>query len=255
MSLPIRQGKLFPSAQPPSKKFGKHCATIKYRFSLAPLFIAHTYRQDSWADWSKGETTVVGLKGKIARFNVDLHQREQEEIVRGLDSKVMKTVIHKTFYQAEVDCDGVDLRVISACFKEPEKQLIIPEDTELDIDEPPPSTQDYTVVDADLEWIDTDDFVDAIYSIPDPNPQVRILPFIVCPRFTYYRQKDARSKDAAEAENEERTPASLPKTKFGSEPSHTCLMGAATGPFPPLVVPQVVNDPFGAFSRHAHRPD
>ena len=151
MSLPIRQGKLFPSAQPPSKKFGKHCATIKYRFSLAPLFIAHTYRQESWADWSKGETIVVGLKGKVARFKVDLHQRAQEEVVRGLDGKEMKTVIHKTFSHAEVDCDGVDLRVISACFKEPEKQLVVPEDTELDDDEPPPSTHDYTVVDADLE--------------------------------------------------------------------------------------------------------
>ena len=31
MSLPIRQGKLFPNSPPPSKKFGKSLATIKVR--------------------------------------------------------------------------------------------------------------------------------------------------------------------------------------------------------------------------------
>ena len=229
MSIPIRQGKLFPSALPPAKKFGKHCATIKYRFSLAPLFISHTYRQDSWAEWARGETTVVGLKGKIARFNVDLHQREQEETVKKLESTVTKTISRKVFYSAEVDCEGVDLRVISALFKEPEKQSVAPEDSELDEDEgptPSSSRQKFTLADEDLEWIDMDDFVDAIYTIPDDNPSLRVFPFINCPRFTYYRKIDAEKKDdSVENDGSE----VLAKTKFGIEPSHTCLMGCAKG--------------------------
>lgn len=225
MSLPIRQGKLFPSAQPSTKKFGKHCATIKYRFSLAPLFISHSYKQESWSDWANGETTVVALKGKIGRFNVDIHQREQEEVVRRSNSNQTRTIMRKIFCQAEVDCDGVDLRVISATFKEPEKSVIIPEDDESLDQHARPSKRDHSVADEDLEWIDLDDFVDAVYTIPDQNPQIQVLPFIKCPRFTYYRQIDVVAKGGAEGPET----ILVPKSKFGTEASHTCLMGCATG--------------------------
>ncbi|KAK4703534.1 hypothetical protein P7C70_g2687, partial [Phenoliferia sp. Uapishka_3] len=235
MSLPIRQGKLFPSAQPPSKKFGKHCATIKYRFSLAPLFIAHTYRQELMADWENGETTMVGLKGKIGRFNVDLHQREQEQVVQKPNSKETKVVLRKSFYQAEVDLDGVDLRVLSACFKEPEKEYFSPEDAEEDEDVLP-ANDDYSVAEEDFEWIDLDDYVDAAYTIPDRNPRLRVIPFTVCPRFTYYRQTDTTAKDPSKSSTEtpsgdnDTSTAALKqsRSKFGHEPSHTCLMGCAT---------------------------
>ncbi|KAI5479861.1 hypothetical protein MNV49_002419 [Pseudohyphozyma bogoriensis] len=227
MSLPIRQGKLFPSAQAPSKKFGKHCATIKYRFSLAPLFISHTYRQETWKEWANGETTVVGLKGKIGRFNVDLHQREQEETVKKPGSNESKTILHKSFYRAEVDCDGVDLRVLSAKFREVEKQMVVPEDAdESEFDEALPANEDYTVADEDLDWVDLDDYVDAIYTIADRSPKLRVLPFMVCPRFTYYRHTDVQQQPETDDEGAPRQEVST--SKFGTEPSHTCLMGCAT---------------------------
>lgn len=234
MSLPIRQGKLFPSAPPPSKKFGKHCATIKYRFSLAPLFIAHTYRQESLGDWGQGETMMVGLKGKIGRFNVDMHQREQEQVIRKPNSTETKTVLRKSFYQAEVDLDGVDLRLLSAIFKEPEKEFFAPEDPGEDEDVLP-ADEDYSVADEDLEWIDLDDFVDAAYTIPDKNPRLRVIPFTVCPRFTYYRQTDTAPRDDGKGESDSDGCATLEhsQSKFGHEPSHTCLMGSSTGE-PPL---------------------
>ncbi|KAM0751839.1 hypothetical protein T439DRAFT_325030 [Meredithblackwellia eburnea MCA 4105] len=230
MSLPIRQGKLFPSAQPPSKKFGKHCATIKYRFSLAPLFIAHTYRQESEAEWTRGETTMVGLKGKIGRFNVDLHQREQEEVIMKPNSTETKTVLRKAFYRAEVDLDGVDLRVLSGLFKEPEKQAILPEEKDKDDDNDLPSKDEYVLADEDLEWVDLDDFVDAEYLIPDRNPELRVIPFTVCPRFTYYRRTEARNEGPADVDeygDEYRRP-DVGNSKFGNESSHTCLMGCAS---------------------------
>lgn len=254
MSLPIRRGKLFPSAVPPSKKFGKHCATIKYRFSLAPLFISHTYRQDLWEEWDKGETSCIGVKGKIGRFNVDLHQREQEMPVVNPDTGERKTVMHKAFYMAEIDLDSVDLRALTALFKEPEKAIVVPGDGEENGNDSELPSADYYVRGQDEnDWFDLDDFVDALYTIDDPEPQMRVLPFIVSPRFTYYRHVDAASKVGAsdpmdrsasqggkeskagrEHSADSHEPATgegsdRAKTKFGQEPSHTCLMGCSTG--------------------------
>ncbi|GAA5830097.1 hypothetical protein JCM11251_006874 [Rhodosporidiobolus azoricus] len=232
MSLPIRQGRLFPSAQAPSKKFGKHCATIKYRFSLAPLFIAHTYRQADWKDWGRGETTVLGLKGKIGRFNVDLHQREQEMSIRRPEMSESKTVKHKAFYMAEIDMDSVDLRTITALFQEPEKAYAAPVDVDPEeASTPGPSFDSFHVSDEDVEWINLNDFNDADYTMADRRPQLRLLPLMTCPRFTYYRHTDAapahedddRSSDHFDLMARERG-----KTKFGHEPSHTCLMGCST---------------------------
>ncbi|GJN94531.1 hypothetical protein Rhopal_007614-T1 [Rhodotorula paludigena] len=234
MSLPIRQGKLFPRAQAPSPKFGRHTATIKYRFSLAPLFIAHTYRQDTWAEWSRGETTVLGMKGKIGRFNVDLHQRTQEMVIRRDEMSESKTVKHKAFYMAEVDMDVLDLRCISALFQEPIKAQVAPADADADEEaNPPPVYESYGASSEDQAWIDYNDFHDAIYTMPlEEEPAIRILPFMVCPRFTYYRHKDAApTKDADDEvppEDERSTPPERPKSKFGNELSHICLMGCAT---------------------------
>lgn len=233
MSLPIRQGKLFPSALPPTKKFGKHCATIKYRFSLAPLFLSHTYKQESWEEWANGQTSLLGVKGKVARFRVDLHQREQEDVIRRPNSTESKTILHKAFSRAYVDCEGVDLRVISAIFQEPEKRETIPTNLDIDFDDIPLPRKNHSIADDELDWVDLDDFVDAVYTIPDRNPQLQVLPFLVCPRFTYRRQTDG--KGAAFGQNEPSEDdagipqVSGPKSKFGKEPSHTCLMGSAEG--------------------------
>ncbi|SCZ97917.1 BZ3500_MvSof-1268-A1-R1_Chr3-3g06455 [Microbotryum saponariae] len=254
MSLPIRQGKLFPSSQAPSKKFGKHCATIKYRFSLAPLFISHTYRQDAPEEWAKGETTALGIKAKIGRFNVDLHQREQESLVTHSDTMVTKQVIHKAFYLAEVDLDDVDLRAISATFSEPEKAQLAPLEEMNEGEQELPPLPLPNISDEDLAWVDRDDYVDISYSFEDEAPRVRMFPFITCPRLTYDRQVDVARWTPEEAEEEqrrhdqeghksgagdharsqtlesthdERSEQAYPKSKFGREPSHTCLVGQA----------------------------
>jgi len=240
MSLPVRQGRLFPSVQAPSPKFGRHTATIKYRFSLAPLFISHTYRQETWADWERGETTVLGMKGKIGRFNVDLHQRTQEMVIRRPEMSESKTVKHKAFYMAEIDLDGLDLRTITAIFSEPLKADVAPADANADDEAstPIPSyDDDYTVRPEDREWVNLNDFHDSMYTMPvddgHDEPRLRIMPFMVCPRFTYYRHKDSAPTKDGDDESadglEASTPPEKPKTKFGSEFSHTCLMGRATG--------------------------
>ncbi|BGP27835.1 hypothetical protein Rt10032_c13g5178 [Rhodotorula toruloides] len=235
MSLPIRQGKLFPSAQAPSPKFGRHTATIKYRFSLAPLFISHTYRQDNWQDWARGETTVLGIKAKVGRFNVDLHQRAQEMVIRRPEMSETKTVTHKVFYMAEVDLDSLDLRTITAIFREPEKAELAPPDIDPEDDVSPARTyDDFLLSEDDQDWVNLNDYHDSIYTMPvEEEPRMRIMPFIICPRFTYYRHKYATlSKDWTEenglSNGDADVPTEKPKTKFGDEKSHTCLMGCAT---------------------------
>ncbi|GAA99613.1 uncharacterized protein L969DRAFT_94065 [Mixia osmundae IAM 14324] len=251
MSLPIRQGKLFPTAAEPSKKFGKHCATIKYRFSFAPIFIAHTYRQEPWAEWSKGQTTILGVKGKIGRFNADLHQREQEEKVWREDLQETRTALHKAFFQAEVDCSDVDLRAISARFDDPLKQGIVPEDASEDLEDVFKQDAGQGVDGKDRIWLDLDDFEDVNYALPpDSAPGVRLLRTLACPRLTYYRKppnaeqtqpknkqhseltadKSRTSQDtASESEDSDDRGHTLATSKFGSEPSHKCLVGRADG--------------------------
>lgn len=254
MSLPIRQGKLFPSAQAPSKKFGKHCGTIKYRFSLAPLFISHTYRQEELSEWQNGSTTILGVKGKIGRFNADLHQREQEEVIQHKLTGETKRVIHKHFNMIEMDLTGLDLRVISANFKEHEKSDLM---EQIQREHPHFTAEEGGETDAEgftedirpslseeeMDWVDLDDYRDPLCAIlDDRDPAVKILPFMASPRFTYYRDSDARyaqqdspkqtdSPTSTETSHEdEMDPAEKgrPVTKFGTESSHTCLMGCAT---------------------------
>lgn len=218
MSLPIRRGKLFPSTHPPSKKFGRHTATIKYRFELAPLWIAHTYHQDTPAEWARGLTTVLGVKGKVRRFRVDLHQRSQEEVIRKLDDS--KTVTRKAFYRAEIDCDTVDLRAVSATFREREKELIVSYEeragAHADDMFDGMAGDDGAQSSADVgEWFDLNDYTDALYAISDESPRLRVVPLMFSPRFTYRRRSTEGDK----------------RTKFGDEPSHTCLMGSAAETF------------------------
>lgn len=235
MSLPIRTGRLFPSAQAPSPKFGRHCATIKYRFSLAPLFISHTYRQSTWEEWRQGETSVLGLKGKIGRFNVDLHQRLQEMVIWRPEMSESKHVKHKVFYMAEADLDSVDLRAVMAMFDEPEKAQFAPPEA-ADAEEAAPKLlfDQYLARDDEQEWVNVDDFRDSVANWPYAGaPRVHLLPFMTCPRFTYYRHQDALTPPVDQDSPPDGTGCGTsperPKSKFGSEPSHTCLMGSATG--------------------------
>jgi hypothetical protein len=237
LSLPVRQGSLFPSATSPSKKFGRHCATLKYRFNIAPLFVAHTYTQEDLPQWRKGETWVVGIKGKIGQFHVDLHQREQDEVIRRPGTDSYKRSLHKTFYQAEVDCTEVDLRVVSARFSEPEKRYVVPGNEDNDNDDVDVTLQDDDLIGAraELDWIDHDDYVDLSTTFRDEEPVIRILPVLSSPRFTYYRQPssgdDPRSTgdDSGSQSDPEPDPNAPVITKFGDEDTHTCLIGQATG--------------------------
>ena len=234
MSLPIRQGKLFPAAQEPSPKFGAHTATIKYRFDLAPLFIAHTYRQESEEDWRKGVTTILGVKGKIGTFKVDLHQRAEELTIKRPEIGDSRTAIHKKFYLAEVHCGEVDLRVISATYVDSEKATaaVAYGYDIVDDNESSERPENRLLDDAEeREWFDQNDFVDLGPSLQYDSskaPDFVLVPLMTSPVCTYYRQSSSGRPDDSAASEEAKSQTSS-QTKFGVEASHMCLIGQAPG--------------------------
>lgn len=239
LSLPIRTGSLFPSAQAPSKKFGKATATIKYRFSISPLFIAHTYRQERRFDWAKGQTTVIGIKGRVDNFNLDMHQRAQSEThIHRTEGRepLEKTVVHKVFYQAELDCEGLDCRTISATHRVPEKESFKDvvgaqgEDDELQF----ASNEGAKLSDEDhRQWYDASDFTDVGIRYEDPDPILHVHPIGQCPRFTYYRQpprkEDEEAAEVKKSKASKKRPAPIATSKFGDEQTHDCCIGHAAG--------------------------
>ena len=258
MGLPIRNGSLFPDSPPPSPKFGRHLGTIKYRLDLQPLFISHQYRQFSKADLARGLSTFLGLKARLGSFRLDLHQRQQETIKDRPELGGHKIVLHKPFYETEVDCDSIDLRTLAGQFSDPSQKLALDGDEEDDLfalDEM--FEGDCTIPDRDLEWIDLDDFSElGNRPLGDARPKITLYPLLVCPKFNYYRKRDSEKEKKARDKARERKrrareypchkqassngtggkdaeglSAYLEHSKFGNEPSHPCLVGKGIDPY------------------------
>ncbi|KAH7344029.1 golgi-body localization protein domain-containing protein [Rhizoctonia solani] len=227
MLLPIRQGSLYPSDKPPPLKFTRHLVTIKYRFSLSPLFISHVYRQDSRTSWATGITPCVGIKAVIETFQADLHQRDEIELIKNEVTGESKKKVHKPFYAAEVVAKGLDLRAMCAQFREPEKPAV---------DLPPlPSGEFETSSSArplmpasskepmHSRWVDLDDFVETDWTPEDETPALWLFTVASCPRITYFKKPDSSiTHDMAH------TTCSTPEkgqSEFGNENTHICLMG------------------------------
>ncbi|KAH7921808.1 hypothetical protein BV22DRAFT_1114199 [Leucogyrophana mollusca] len=209
LSLPIRQGSYYPP-KPPSPKFARHLATIKYRLSVPRLLISHAYIDESRDSWVQGTTPFVGVKAMIDHFQADLHQRDQESVEPGKTPDSIKVVRHKPFYAAEVVMKGLDLRAMLATFSEPLKQAVPVS--------PPDNTGNYRTrlrpVPSDVSppWLDLDDFVETDWS-SSSMPDIHFVPALSCPQLTYFKKNIRSSNNHAET------------SKFGAEETHTCLLG------------------------------
>ncbi|KIO32802.1 hypothetical protein M407DRAFT_18267 [Tulasnella calospora MUT 4182] len=221
LNLPIRQGKLYPDARPPSPKFGRHIATIKYRISFAPLFISHMYKQDAVEQWREGETGFVGVKAMVQSLRADLHQREQEIIVLDKFSGLPKTTTHKPFAAAEVVITQMELRAVYAIFADPRKSLV-------------PLFQSgslggghasYVFPENRCEalgssmWMDLEDFNEIDWTPFDDAPRVWMFQAATCPQFTFFRTIPSQTNVISE-----RLDGAIEKSKFGDEDTHICSM-------------------------------
>ena len=227
MSLPVRQGKLFPGIEKSSKKFGRHLATIKYNLLLSPLFIAHIYKHKDAADYSEDAVSATGLKIRLDSFMLDLHQRREEFATQHVKGRVKQIrTSGMKINQAQLDFISADIRAVSASIVG-----TTPEDLKRATNEDLASYQEaetsvdmskFTIPDNDFSWIDMDDFVELDWILPsESNPETKIFPLAYAPRFTYFRRTDY--KDSISGDRDRSSP-------FGNEPTHFCIMSQDNDP-------------------------
>ena len=220
MSLPIRQGPLWRGPEKPSKKFGRHLATIKYGLLLSPVYIAHVYKHKDMEDYQEETVSATGLKLRMDSFMLDLHQRRESfdtmSKVRGEHMRTSGLKMNK----AELDFVSADLRAVAASIGGTTADDLLRASDEIvaSYQDPSPTVDmsQFTIPDHDFSWIDMDDFVELDWVLPaESNPETKILPLAYTPRFTYFRQTEYGG--AIQGDPNRTSP-------FGEEPSHFCVM-------------------------------
>ena len=226
MSLPIRQGKLFPGIEKSSKKFGRHLATFKYNLLLSPLFIAHVYKHKDAEDYQEDLVSATGLKLRIDSFMLDLHQRREEFAAQGQGRNKQIKTSGMRINQAQLDFISADLRAVSASIAgttaEDVKQATNEDLASYQEPVGPADMSRFIIPDNDFSWIDMDDFVELDWILPaETNPETKIMPLAFAPRFTYFRQTDHQGSAPSNATG---------SSSFGNEPTHFCVMSQDNDP-------------------------
>ncbi|BFZ59473.1 Protein SABRE [Saitoella coloradoensis] len=226
LNLPCRQGSLFPNPEKSGKKFGAYLATLKYKLELSPLFLSHIYKHKDSRDWEQGTLTATGIKGRIERFSMDMHQRREEHVDQAKDQEKEKKS-HMSVNLAEINFIDTDLRAILATAQEySAKDLHVMRTTQ----EQPEA--DHVVLEnpacLDLptenrEWVDMNDFVELDYVLPQKKPECIIMPLAFTPRFTYYRETDPSEHSHGKSRGPHDA-SRITKSRFNDEATHDCAM-------------------------------
>ncbi|KAI0460342.1 mitochondrial protein from FMP27-domain-containing protein [Xylaria acuta] len=223
MSLPIRQGSLWPGREKNSKKFGRHLGTIKYNLLLAPLFLSHIYKHKDAENYSENDVSATGIKVRFDSFMVDIHQRREEFNTRDVGIKNTKTNSRTTgmkIHAAQLDLVSADVRAVSASIRGTTTEAVKRNSlstllAQQDLDDGADLSH-FTIPDRDFSWIDMDDFVELDWILPsEPNPDTKILPLAYSPRVTYFRQTDIGGTIDGDPDR---------TSPFGNEPTHFCIM-------------------------------
>ncbi|TAQ90230.1 hypothetical protein B7494_g1436 [Chlorociboria aeruginascens] len=225
MSLPIRQGKLWPGIEKSSKKFGRHLATIKYNLLLAPLFLSHIYKHKDAEDYSEDVVSATGLKMRLDSFMLDVHQRREEFHTQDKGRKTQGKTSGMKMHQAQLDLVSADIRGVSASIAGTTPEDLRKASAPTLVSQHDGGVTDlshFEIPDNDFSWIDMDDFVELDWILPsEANPETKIMPLAYAPRFTYFRQTDHGDSIAGDPD---RTSA------FGNELTHFCIMSKDDDP-------------------------
>ena len=231
MSLPVRQGKLWPGVEKSSKKFGRHLATIKYNLLLSPLYISHIYKHKDAEDYGAGVVAATGLKARLDSFMFDLHQRREEfrtlvQAPEGQQNSNQNKTTGMRINQVQLDLIRTDIRAVSASIAGTGSEDV----DNATADDLASYNQEYltadlskfTIPDNDLGWVDMDDFIELGWILPSRrHPETQILPLAFAPRFTYFRQTDHANNISGDKHR---------KSAFGNEPTHHCVISARNDP-------------------------
>ncbi|KAF2180957.1 hypothetical protein K469DRAFT_638938, partial [Zopfia rhizophila CBS 207.26] len=231
MSLPVRQGKLWPGVEKSSKKFGRHLATIKYNLLLSPLYMSHVYKHKDAEDYGQGIVSATGLKARLDSFMLDLHQRREEfrtlvQAPKSQEDSKQNQTTGMRINQVQLDLIRTDVRAVSASIggTNPDDVNEASAETvaEYDQNHITADLSKFTIPDNDWGWVDMDDFVELGWILPsDRNPETKILPLAFAPRFTYFRQTDHQDNVSGDSHR---------SSPFGNEPTHHCVMSARNDP-------------------------
>ncbi|KAI1340436.1 mitochondrial protein from FMP27-domain-containing protein [Xylariaceae sp. FL0016] len=225
MSLPIRQGALWPGREKNSKKFGRHLGTIKYNLLLAPLFLSHIYKHKDAEDYSENSVSATGIKVRFDSFMLDIHQRREEFNTRDRGRKTSGRTTGMKIHAAQLDLASADIRAVSASIKGTTTEAIQKNSLSTLITQQEDDATDlshFTIPDNDFSWIDMDDFVELDWILPsEANPDTKILPLAFAPRVTYFRQTDIGGTIDGDPDR---------TSPFGKEPTHLCIMSQDDDP-------------------------
>ncbi|KAI1868123.1 uncharacterized protein JN550_006611 [Neoarthrinium moseri] len=225
MSLPVRQGSLWPGREKNSKKFGRHLGTIKYNLLLAPLFLSHIYKHKDAEDYSENSVSATGIKVRFDSFMLDMHQRREEFNTRDRGRETQSRTTAMKIHAAQLDLVSADVRAVSASIKGTTTEAIKKNSLSTLIaqgEEDGTDLSHFTIPDNDFSWIDMDDFVELDWILPsEPNPDTKILPLAYAPRVTYFRQTDIGGVIAGDPDR---------TSPFGHEPTHMCIMSQDDNP-------------------------
>lgn len=225
MSLPIRQGGLWPGMEKSSKKFGRHLATIKYNLLLAPLFLSHMYKHKDAEDYAEDVVSATGLKMRLDSFMLDVHQRREEFSTHDKGRKTSGKTTGMKMHQAQLDLLSADIRAVTASIAGTTSEDLKKASLPTIVSQQDTGTTDlshFEIPDNDFSWIDMDDFVELDWILPSQaNPETKIMPLAYAPRFTYFRQTDHGGNIAGDSDR---------TSSFGNEPTHFCIMSKDDDP-------------------------
>lgn len=177
MMLPIRRGKVFGETKK-STKFSEHLFTIKYLFDLKNLFISHILRGEALND-ADDFVECVGLRAKVDKFLVDLHQRKEERIDEREELSRHKKIMKMVFNRGEVNLTTIDLRAMYAKFL---KNLYKQDHSNSN------EKCKYVIFDRDYQWFERRDFDEAfVPSSGGKKSRVEALPLMFSENFSYIR--------------------------------------------------------------------
>ncbi|CAI7675221.1 unnamed protein product [Penicillium discolor] len=225
MSLPVRQGPLWPGVTKTSKKFNRHLATVKYKILLAPLFVAHIYKHKDREDYAERVVTATGLKVRLDCLKLDIHQRREQIKTHAVGRSKQTRTSAMRINQAQIDMQSADFRAVSASIAGTTAEDVErnKDDILSSFQQPVPSVDlsRFTIPDHNLDWVDMDDFVEPDWILPqESNPRTQILPLAFTPRFTYFRNTDHCDIG----------PDETGYSTFGNEPTHECVMSETNDP-------------------------
>ncbi|KAE8393528.1 RNA pol II promoter Fmp27 protein domain-containing protein [Aspergillus alliaceus] len=224
MSLPVRQGSLWPETAKSNKSSGGQLATIEYKLLLAPLSVAHIYKYMDSEDPAGNPVRATGLKVRLDSLVLDAHQRREKVRAQTDKESTPTTTTAMRFHEAEIDLQCADFRAISSHFQAATPEHADPKEQSFSSYGTPPKSvkpRRFMIHDRNLDWIDVDDFVepDWILQLGTPH-RTEILPLAYAPRIIYTRHTEHGNRKADETGY----------STFGREPTHECAMSKITDP-------------------------